>query len=64
MQPRQDHSREINFVARLLDFKGCDCVEDHEVFAVSCKNCCYNIAGFARNYFASTNCCCVKTDLN
>ena len=36
MQPRQDHSREINFVARLLDFKDCDCVEDHEVFAVSC----------------------------
>ena len=30
-------SREINFVAR-LDFEGCDCVEDHKVFAVFCKN--------------------------
>ena len=31
-------SREINFVAK-LDFEGCDCVEDYEVFAVFSKNC-------------------------
>ena len=37
-------SREINFVAR-LDFEGCDCVEDHKVFAVFCKNWCYNVVG-------------------
>lgn len=34
------------------------------MFAIFCKNSCYNVVGSTRNYFASAKCCSVKTDLN
>ena len=37
-------------------FDDCNCSEDHEIFAIKCENCLYNLTGFWRNYFASICC--------
>ena len=34
-------------------FDDCNCSEDHEIFAIKCEDCLYNLTGFGRNYFAS-----------
>ena len=41
-----------------LFFYDCSCKAEHEIFAIKCENCSYNIIGFARNCFASITCSC------
>ena len=31
---------------------------EHKIFPAKCESCCYNVSGFARNYFPSINCSC------
>ena len=45
-------------------FDDCNCSEDHEIFAIKCENCLYNLTGFGRNYFASISCTCVRWNKN
>ena len=39
-------------------FDVCSCGVEHKIFATECENCCYDVAGFARNYFSRINCSC------
>lgn len=34
----------------------CECMEEHEIFAVTCQSCKYNVKDFGRNYFVLPNC--------
>ena len=52
---------DINHTYSFL-FDDCLCFTDHEVVVVKCKIYPYNLVGFARNYFASVSCSCVKLD--
>ena len=37
-------------------FDDCNCSEDHEILAIKCENCLYNLTGFGGNDFASICC--------
>ena len=45
-------------------FDDCNCSEDHELFAIKCENCLYNLTDFGKNYFASICCTCVRWNRN
>ena len=45
-------------------FDNCNCSEDHEIFAVRCEICPYNLVSFARNYFSSIGCSCLHVNKN
>ena len=36
-----------------------NCFEDHEIFAIKCEICLYNLTNFEKNYFSSICCRCV-----
>ena len=45
-------------------FDDCSCSEDHEVSAIKCEKCLYNLTGFGRTYSASVCCTCVRQNKN
>ena len=45
-------------------FDDCNCFEEHEIFAIKCKVCLYNLTAFGRNYFSFICCSCVHLNKN
>ena len=40
------------------------CARLTKIFAIKCEDCCYNVLGFARNYFTSISCGCKYINKN
>lgn len=45
-------------------FDNCLWNTEHKLFAIKCTKCCFNVVGFARNYFASVICLYYQTHQN